>query len=124
MNKDYIYLTGSRDEYKLLYVFEDRCLYVKKCVRAKNVEWICYQTILVKKDKGQPKCTARVIIHPDGQMTRNKICHAKHCDHSIIRQDMDAVNTMKSYCDYVRTNFDSVLHKVSALDIFLQVMKK
>lgn len=124
MVEKYIYLKGNRDDYSLLYVLEDNCLYVKKVAREKQVEWICYQTVLIKKDSKQPKCTARVIIHPDGTITRNKICHSNHCDHSNIRQDMDSLNAMKERCDYIRTNLDTVSSKISALDIFLQEIKK
>lgn len=125
MNTDYVYLKGSRDDYNLLYVFSDKCLYIKKVVREnQNVEWICYQSVLVKKDKNnQLKCTARAIIKPDGTLTRNKVSHSKHSDHSCIYEDMISLNNMREKCDYVKQNFDSVAHKVSALDIFLQEMK-
>lgn len=127
MNTGYVYLRGGRDEYNLLYNFADNCLYVKKVVRPnENVEWICYQTVLIKNNdnQNQLKCTARVIIKPDGTLTRNKVGHSKHCDHSCNYQDMVLVNNMKDQCDYVRSNLNSVSHKISALDIFLQEMKK
>lgn len=124
MDKEYTILKGNRDDYSLLYVLEDKCLYVKKIARETKIEWICYQTVLIKKDSTQPKCTARVIIHPDGTMTRNKIRHSNHCDHFNIRQDLDSLNAMKERCDYIRTNLDTVSSKISALDIFLQEMKK
>lgn len=125
MNQDYVYLTGFRDKSVLLYVITENCLYVKKVVRPnKQVEWICYQTILIKCDENQPKCTARVIIHQDGRLTRNKVCHSDHSDHSVICKDMKTLNDMKDQCDYVREKLDSVAHKISAEDIFLQQMKK
>lgn len=125
MNKDYEYLKGFRDGSCLLHVFQDNCLYVRKVVRANNKEeWICYQSILVKKDVNQIKCTARVFIHDDGTMTRNKISHSKHCDHVVILQDMKSLNDMKNHCDFIREKFDTFAHKITAQDIFLQEMKK
>lgn len=125
MEREYIYLKGFREGSILLYVLADKRLYIKKTVRPnKQVEWICYQTILTKTDDTQPKCTARVIIHSDGKMTLNKICHSEHNDHSVICKDMEAINEMKNKCDYVRTELESIAHKISAEDIFLQVMKK
>lgn len=125
MNKGYAYLKGFRNGSCVLHVFDDDCLYVKKVVRTNmQVEWICYQSVLIKTAKNQPKCTARVIIHADGTLTRNKICHSQHSDHSVIRQDMKSLNEMKNHCDHIRTKLDGVAHKISSQDIFLQEMKK
>lgn len=77
---------------KLLWVPQEKFLYVKKVTRNDKIEFICYQTILTKRKVrtdfriyyfkqisiyffqflkntvGSLKCTARVILHPNGRL--------------------------------------------------------
>lgn len=136
---DYTFVSGYRGS-KLVYA--EKNLYVKKCARPNgNTEYICYQTVLSqKKDQNEnavsdfnakqnkfehePNCTARVIIKPDGTISRNKIPHVLHKNHEYIVADTKSIKEMEELCTLMKEKLPLSAHKITPKEIFLQIMAK
>lgn len=88
------FITGIRRDGQLLYVPSEKHLYVKWADRNGGVDYICYQTILVKNKqqnsgKNIPICTSRMKVTSDGKCRRKKIFHTKHENHEAIYKDLN-----------------------------------
>lgn len=126
---EYSIINGNREGCKLLWVPQEKYLYVKKCERSGKKTYICYNTILSsekKKDRKENevnlekhiKCTARVTIGENGQCNRNKIAHEPHENHQIIYEDSMLRNNIKKKCLFLRQEFPESSHKISEKEIF------
>ena len=67
---EYKFVEGTREGTLLVYVEEEKHLYVYKIERNGSKEYICYQTILTKPRKKsfashEVKCTARIKLISD-----------------------------------------------------------
>lgn len=119
---DYIFVEGTREGCLLVYVPQEKNLYVYKIERNGIREFICYQTVLTKLRKNgeqtsQINCTARV------KLINDKVCvlnmpHNCHPNHEIIKQDLNKRNNMKEKCKILKGNFPIVGHRISTRDIF------
>lgn len=129
---------------KLLWVPQEKFLYVKKVTRNDNIEFICYQSILkkrkvrtdiriyyskqifiyfiqsLKNTEDFLKCTARVILHPDGKLIKNSIEHTPHGSHEFEYHDILTASQIKSKCHTAKVLFPDSAHKISAKSIFFR----
>lgn len=106
----------------LLYLREDKRLFVQKISRYGKTEYICYDSILSGKNKAEC-CRARVTISGEA-CTRNQIAHSCNGTHEIIYRDLNSLNEMRERCRSLRFACDTSSHKISVKDIFLQVIAK
>lgn len=119
---EYTFVEGTREGCLLVYVPQEKNLYVFKIERNNVKEYICYQTILAKPRKEgsqneHEKCSARV------KLINDKICvlnmaHTCHQNHERILQDLQKRNNMKKNCKTLKQNFPIVGHRISTRDIF------
>lgn len=120
---------GKRIDSWLLYVPQEKHLYVKHRVvegKEPGEDWICYQSILNKKDKDQVKCTSTV------HLGQNNICkqknirnpHTNHINHELIYKDIMSLNKIKTDCINAKVVSDGVAMKISASDIFTRELSK
>lgn len=127
---DYRFIKGYSGG-NLLYLENEKHLFVRKDTQKGDEVYICYHSILSKNRKNkktnkpvEPNCTARVKISPDKICTRNKIAHTKHENHEIHFRDLESLNEMKKNCRLLKKIIPITSHKVSAKEIFLQEMAK
>lgn len=124
----YTILQGLRAGSRVLYVPQDKMLYVSKCKRRGQEEFICYQTILCarkKENNHHQKCTARVIIDDlSERCVRNKVAHSNHCNHEDLINIMETTNNIKEKCTILRTKFPILSKKIRPKDIFYDEVAK
>lgn len=112
----------------LLYLEDEKHLFVRKSGDNGEEVFICYQSILAKGNKNkqstQPNCTARVKLDANKICTRNKIAHTNHENHEIYYRDLKTLNAVKKNCRILREIIPITAHKVSVKEIFLQEMAK
>lgn len=121
---EYELLYGKRQNKKkepqLLYIPNERCLYVQNNQRNGKREYQCYQRVLCANKKkiepSQATCTARVFIDSSNTLMRNGKQHSAHADHSKIVSDIRAANRIKDVCASAGNNLPT--HKVSTKQIF------
>lgn len=125
---EYVILQGLRARSRVLYVPQDKMLYVSKCRRRGQEEFICYQTILCAQKKGNnenQKCTARVIVDDSSKCcVRNKVPHSSHCNHEELMNIMETTNNIKEKCDILRKKFPILSKKIRPKDIFYDEVAK
>lgn len=112
----------------LLYLEEEKHLFVRKSGDNGEQIFICYQSILAKSNKkkeaAQPNCTARVKLTANGICTRNKIGHTNHENHEIHFHDLEILNAVKENCRTLQNIIPITAHKVSVKEVFLQEIAK
>lgn len=119
---EYIFVEGTREGCLMVYVPEEKNLYVYKIERNGIKEYICYQTVLTKPKKKEvqtslQKCTARV------KLINDKLCilnmpHNCHPSHENLMHDLKKRNNMKKKCKILKSNFPIVGHRISTREIF------
>lgn len=124
----FVILQGLRVGSRVLYVPQDKMLYVPKCRRRGREEFICYQTILCAQKKGNnhhQKCTARVIVEDlSKNCVRNKVPHSSHCNHEELMDIMETTNNIKEKCSILRNKFPLFSKKIRPKDIFYDEVAK
>lgn len=118
----YIFVEGTREGCLLVYVPEEKNLYVYKIARNGTKEYICYETILTKPKKKNVQtphqnCTARVKLISDNTCVLN-MPHKCHPSHESIMHDLKKRNNMKEKCKILKGNFPIVGHRISTREIF------
>lgn len=123
---EYQLVNGFREGSTLLYVPEEKKLYVLKVQRDPNdensKEYICYQTILSAPKKNNQnnnelECTTRVKLQSNGLCVRN-MPHTCHNNHEDILHDMEKSNDMKTKAKILNRNFPLQAHRISTREIF------
>lgn len=118
----------------LLYLHEEKHLFVKSHDRNGQVEFICYEETLSKEKykndevatQGQQKktkCTAKSFVR-DNHCRRNKIQHQVHPDHELVYQDLQTLNAVKEKCKLLAEWCPLSSHKISSKEIFLVELSK
>lgn len=124
---EYCFIEGYKGG-KLLYLKDEKHLFVRKSGENGEEVFICYQTILYKGNKNKQSehlnCTARVKLDANKICTRNKIAHTSHENHEIHFCDLETLNAIKENCQILQKIIPITAHKVSAKEIFLQEMAK
>lgn len=124
---DYEIITGDRRNGKILYVPKLKCLYVKKSSTKSGSDWICYQTIIKKRQgssDGILSCTSRVRIDINGICTVKRIPHTAHARHEIIYKDMKSKNRFIDDVVEISMVLEDFPVDVSNKDIFTRNMAK
>lgn len=114
----YIITPGFRDSSNLVYVIKEKNLFVGKEKRNNGKSYVCYQTILCKKDQTQVKCSARVKIDKNGDCQRNHVDHSSHPNHEMIYNDMNTAHSMKDVCKQLQGLLGSSARKISSREVF------
>lgn len=123
---DHCFVKGYKGS-DLLYLKDEKHLFVRKCGQGGEDVFICYQTILAKNKKKNPmelNCTARVKLTANKICTRNKIAHSNHDNHEIHFRDLESLNAIKKNCRLLQKMIPITAHKVPAKELFLQEMAK
>lgn len=110
----------------LLYLREEKHLFVRKSGENGEETFICYQSVLSKSSKNlsQPNCTARVKLNGEKICSRNKIAHTNHENHEILFRDFQTLNTVRKNCKTLQKIIPITAHKISVKEVFLQEMAK
>lgn len=87
-------IEGRRRGSRLMWVFEDKYLYVKKDTRSGKRVYSCYQNQIDPK----AKCASRRFIDENGIMTTNWITHTPHHDHTSIYEDLKTRSNIIDSC--------------------------
>lgn len=124
---EYCFIDGYKGG-KLLYLKDEKHLFVRKSGKNGEDVFICYQTILAKgnenKQSTETTCTARVKLDVNKVCTRNKIAHTEHECHEIHFRDLETLKAVKDKCRLLQSIIPITAHKVSMKEIFLQEMAK
>lgn len=140
---DYMFIHGSHEGNRLLYIKTEKRLYVEKCKRNENRIFICYQTVLLKRKKVKyicqcilfsknnrkisyqlvsgvdtTKCTARVTLHSNGILSSNIIPHTAHRDHECHFSDLNVKKNIMNKCRLAKELFPDSANKISSQFIF------
>lgn len=124
---EYTFIPGIRDGSVLLHVVPENRLYVFKIKRNNISEYVCYQSILSankNRSKIEPKCTARVRIHPNGTLQKMHAPHTLHDDHEAIIRDMEARNNMAKKCNTLKNDFAEDARRIPTRNIFQREIAK
>lgn len=124
---DYCFIKGYKGG-SLLYLEDEKHLFVRKSGENGEETYICYQSVLAKSNKKkkmtQPNCTARVKLDGKKICTRNKIAHSKHENHEILFRDFETLNAVRKNCRTLQKIIPITAHKISAKEVFLQEIAK
>lgn len=127
-NLTYGIIKGHRSNSNLLWIVEEKCLYVKKDIRSRGVEYICYQSILCdpkkKRSEDVIKCTARRIIDPHNKVTKNSIEHSCHDNHELIHKDLMTRNTIIDTVTLLKELCQDLNIGIPSQDIFTRELSK
>lgn len=88
---------------------------------SKRITFILSQTFVfltMKNVEDIPRCTARVILYPDGTIYPNSVKHTVHKDHEVEYEDIRSANNIKRKCHMVHTEFPESSHNISEKAIF------
>lgn len=121
-------INGKRRTSSLLWVPKDKYLYVRHREHTnenKGEDWICYQTILHKKNKNIVKCTSAVNL-------LNEVCtrknahnlHTMHTNHQTIYDDLISLNKIKDDCIAAKELSKGLSMNISACDLFTREIAK
>lgn len=93
-------IQGFHEGHPLLYLQEERHLFVRSNERSGQVEYACYEKHRSNRYKNpnhqeeNSNCTARVFLK-DGVVRRNSIQHKNHENHELIFRDLQTLNAVK-----------------------------
>lgn len=99
----YELISGFRRNSQLIWISEDKHLYVKKKVqrRSRKAFYVCYNNILFKNKISKSeyqKCTAGVNIDCEDMCTRNSIKHTNHINHELLYKDFISRKNIINAC--------------------------
>lgn len=122
-------IRGKRYNSRLLWVPEEKHLFVRHRVnenRNKGEDWICYQTILRKKNKNDVNCSSALHIDSKGICRRKNVrnSHTNHNNHQSIFDDLISLNNIKDDCITAKKVYEGISTSFSALDIFTRELSK
>lgn len=121
-------IRGKRRNASLLWIPQDKYLYVRHrehTDKSKGEDWICYQTILHKKDKSVVNCSSAVNIKNE-MCTRKNVQnpHTNHNNHQIIYNDLITLNNIKDNCIAAKQLGEGLSMNISTCDIFTREIAK
>lgn len=116
------FLTGFSGKGLLLYLHDEKNLFIKKSERNQSQYYECYH-VLQKAQPDYKACPVYCVIK-DGECNRNGAIHSHPTNHKVEYRDMVSLNAMKETCRWLRTYIPSSAHKVSLYDIFMLEISK
>lgn len=124
---EYCIIRGYRGESKLVYVPKEKYLYLKKNERSGNRTYICYQKVLLARERkyeDHTKCNAVVIIDKQGNCWKGKSHHTSHQNHRSIYNDLISLNSMKDTCQFLHDKAPASAHKIPLTEIIATELKE
>lgn len=115
----YSYIVGFKGKSSLLYLHNERNLFVQKSVRNNIKQYECYEN---KIKGGSRRCPVYCSVNGD-VVTRNTERH-RHTDHSIKFNDLQSLNAMRKTCVFLKEHCPSSAYRIPLYDIFLQEISK
>lgn len=109
---------------EMVYVQDEKMLYVLKRDGNGAPSYICYQTVLTDRKKKDNSshigCTARIRLLANGKCERMNlhIPHTAHPDHQILAADKNKMQNIKERCQYLKKNFPEDAHTIPNKRIF------
>lgn len=124
---EYSYVQGFREGNDLLYLHDEKHLFVQKHNRNGQIEYTCYQQLLNQEYSTNvppiTECTAKSIVR-DGRCRRNAVAHQDHPNHELVFADLKSLNAMKEKCRNLKEWCPNSSHKISAKEIFMVELSK
>lgn len=123
---EYEILLGHRSDGNLLWIQEEKNLYIKKKTHKSGLEdWICYEQILQRNKTETASCTSRVLVDRQTKLcTRKKIEHIQHPNHDVIYKDLQTRNKIIDDSIAMRNLCEDLSVNVPAFDIFTREVAK
>lgn len=115
----YSYIVGFKGKSSLLYLHDERNLFLQKSEKNDVKQYECYQN---KIKEGGRRCLVYCSVERD-VVTRNNERHC-HADHSIKYKDLLSLNTMRKTCTFLKEHCPSSVYRIPLYDIFLQEISK
>lgn len=112
---------GKRKNSKLIWIKEEKYLYLKKDERSDGtIVYLCYQN----KINGNIECSARRSITPNGLVIKNAIPHSCHPNHESIYADLITRLNINESCAKAAAALDGLPVSVSNRLIFTRELAK
>lgn len=123
---EFSYIQGFHGS-TLLYIHEEKHLFMKTNDRNGRTEYICYEVALSKEkyryEEPKIKCNARASTKQN-MCKRNKVEHQQHANHELVFRDLQTLNAIKEKCRLLSEWCPSSAHKISAKEIFMIELAK
>lgn len=118
-------IKGHKQNSLLLWTPEEKHLFVKKGSPNKKgeVDYICYQTVLIESDESQMKCTARV-KKKGNKYFKKSLPHTKHANHEDIYRDLLSRNEIIDDSIAFSNLCNGLSMKVPVSDFFTRALSK
>lgn len=116
------FIKGSSGKGLLLYLHDEKNLFIKKFDRNHSHYYECYH-VLQRNQLDYKPCPVNCVVK-EGECRRNESTHSHPTNHKILYRDMQSVNAMKETCHWLRTHCPSSAHKIPLYDIFMLEISK
>lgn len=127
-NPVYGLIKGNRRDSNLLWIKDEKFLYVKKDTKTRGIDYICYQTIRSnpkkKRNENVIQCTSRRIVDAEGKVTKNSIPHSNHENHESYYKDMMSKNAIIDTVILLRALDEDIGIRYSTHDVFTKELSK
>lgn len=117
---NYSYVVGFKGKSTLLYLHDDKNLFVRKSNAGNNIQYECYHN--VTNNENYRRCSVYCTVKED-VVKRNFERHC-HTDHSIKYKDLVSLNAMRQTCTFLKEHCPSSAHRIPLYDIFLNEISK
>lgn len=122
MAKIYSFIKGFSGKGSLLYLHDEKNLFVRKVKRNEYEFYECYHN-LRKYEFGFVHCSASCTIQ-QGELRRNHVGHSHPENHKVQFRDLQSLNAMKETCSWLREHCPSSAYKIPSYDIFMLEISK
>lgn len=123
----YELVSGFRRNSQLIWIPEDKHLYVKKKVQKKSRKafYVCYNSIMFKNKICKTeyiKCLAGIAIDCDSVCARNSVKHTNHINHELLYKDFISRKNIINACITPSTLNNGI--EISARAVFTKEISK
>lgn len=122
MAQIYSFIKGFNGKGSLLYLHDEKNLFVRKVKRDAYEYYECYHN-LQKYEYGFEHCPVSCSIQ-QGELRRNEAEHSHQGNHKVYFRDLQSLNAMKETCYWLRDHCPSSAHKIPSYDIFMLEISK
>lgn len=116
------YIQGFSGRGYLLYLHDERNLFIKNKTTNSADYYQCYH-VLLKNEPGYIPCPVTCIVN-GSNCRRNSAEHSHQTDHKVQFRDMQSINAMKETCRWLHEHCPSSASKIPLHDIFLLEISK
>lgn len=114
------FIRGFKGKGMLLYLHDEKTLFVKKVMRDEYEYYECYHNM---QKNSLMSCSASCSIIR-GELRRNDREHCHEENHKIKYKDLLSLNAMRETCYWLREHFPPSAHKIPLYDIYMLEMSK